>query len=67
MRDVNRLYGFYDELLKIHVENFQDWRFGQFIWNLESWLRENKKVYDIFYIEEKTMLHYINEFVDAVK
>lgn len=46
---------------------FPDWRFGQFIWNLESWLRENKKVYDIFYIEEKAMLRYIDEFVEAVK
>lgn len=67
MRDKDRLYNFYSELMRIHMAYFPDWRFGQFIWNLESWLRENKKVYDIFYIEEKAMLRYIDEFVEAVK
>ena len=67
MRDKDRLYNFYSELMRIHMAYFPDWRFGQIIWNLESWLRENKKVYDIFYIEEKAMLRYIDEFVEAVK
>lgn len=67
MRDVNRLYGFYNELIKIHMENFPDWRFGQFINNLERWLQINKKVNDIFYIEEDAMLRYINEFVADIK
>jgi hypothetical protein len=63
MRDVNRLYGFYNELMKIHMENFPDWRFGQLISNLERWL----KVDDIFYIEEDVMMQHINEFVEYVK
>ena len=37
MRDLGRLYGFYDELMKIHMNNFSDWRFGQLINNLERW------------------------------
>lgn len=67
MRDVNRLYGFYNELMKIHMENFPDWRFGQLINNLERWLQVNKKIDDIFYIEENAMLRYINEFVEDLK
>lgn len=67
MRDVNRLYGFYNELMKIHMENFPDWRFGQLINNLERWLQVNKKIDDIFYIEEDAMLRYINEFVEDLK
>lgn len=67
MRDVNRLYGFYNELMKIHMENFPDWRFGQLINNLERWLQVNKKIDDIFYIEENAMLRYINEFVENIK
>lgn len=68
MRDVNRLYGFYNELMKIHMENFPDWRFGQLIDNLEQWIRNVKSYDDLFYIEEDTMLRYINEFVeDEVK
>ena len=69
MRDVNRLYGFYNELMKIHMENFPDWRFGQLINNLERWLQINNKLpwNDIFYIEEDKMLEYLNEFVKAIK
>lgn len=67
MRNINRLYGFYNELMKIHMENFPDWRFGQLINNLERWLQINKKIEDIFYIEENAMLHYINEFVEDIK
>ena len=69
MRDVNRLYGFYNELMKIHIENFPDWRFGQLINNLERWLQVNNKIpwCDIFYIEEDEMLHCINEFVKDIK
>lgn len=64
MRDVNRLYGFYDELMKIHMTHFLDWRFGQLIYNFVYWLKEYKKVDDIFYIEEVAMLRYINEFAE---
>ena len=67
MRDPNRLYNFYNELMKIHIEHFPDWRFGQLINNLERWLQVNKKIDDIFYIEEKGMLRFINEFVEDIK
>lgn len=67
MRNTNRLYEFYNELMKIHMENFPDWRFGQFIVNLERWLSVNEKVNGIFYIEEDELLLYINEFVDSLK
>ena len=66
MRDINRLDIFYDELKKIHKECFPDWRFGQFVNNLERWLQGNKGVVDIFYIEENEMLRYINEFVESI-
>lgn len=33
MRDPNRLYEFYTELQRIHIEHFPDWRFGQFMIN----------------------------------
>lgn len=33
MRDPNRLYEFYAELQRIHIEHFPDWRFGQFMIN----------------------------------
>ena len=52
MRDINRLDDFYDELKIIHKECFPDWRFGQFMCNLERWLQANKGLTDIFYIEE---------------
>lgn len=64
MRDVNRLYGFYNELMKIHIENFPDWRFGQLVNNFERWLQATKRIDDIFYIEEDAMLRYIDEFVN---
>lgn len=67
MRDVNRLYGFYNKLMKLHMENFPDWRFGQLISNLERWLQVKKRIDDIFYIEEDVMQRYINEFVEDIK
>ena len=63
MRDVNRLYGFYNELMRIHMENFPDWRFGQLIENFEGWIRDKTNYNGIFYIEEEDLLRYINEFV----
>ena len=67
MRDVNRLYSFYNELMKIHMEYFPDMRFGQLIINLATWLQTNKNVLDIFYIEDEIMIEYINEFAHSIK
>ena len=67
MRDLGRLYGFYDELIKIHMNNFPDWRFSQLINNLERWLLDKKKIDDIFYVEENAMLRFLHEFVEDIK
>lgn len=67
MRDLGRLYGFYDELIKIHMNNFPDWRFSQLINNLERWLLDKKKIDDIFYVEENAMLRFLQEFVEDIK
>ena len=67
MRDANRLDGFYNKLRSVHMEHFPDWRFGQLVCNLERWIKENKKIDDIFYIEEIPMLYYLNEFVEDIK
>lgn len=66
-RDPNRLYKFYNELMRIHMENFPDWRFGQLICNLERWLQNTKRLNDIFFIEEDEMINYIKEFVKDMK
>ena len=58
MRNPNRLDNFYDELYKIHKENFPDWRFGQFIMNFLNWNG------DFFYLEENNFLERIKEFVN---
>lgn len=67
MRDPNRLYKFYNELMRIHMEKFPDWRFGQLTCNLDRWLQETKRVHDIFFIEEDEMMNYIKEFVSDMK
>lgn len=67
MRDPNRLCNFYNELMKIHIENFPDWRFGQLVCNLERWLQNTKRLNDIFFIEEDEMMNYIKEFVEDMK
>lgn len=54
MRDPNRLYGFYDELRRIHMEHVPNWRFGQMISNIFH----DK---DIFYMEEDEILKRIRK------
>lgn len=66
MRDPNRLYEFYGELTRIHIEHFPDWRFGQFCHNFQKWI-VNIKERDPFYVEEDKMLEYLNEFVEEIK
>ena len=62
MRDINRLYNFYDKLRENH-KKLPDWRFGQFILNFISWYY-TKYHTDIFYIEDTKMLLAIEEFVN---
>lgn len=62
MRDINRLYKFYDKLRENHKKLY-DWRFGQFILNFISWYY-TKYHTDIFYIEDTKMILAIEEFVN---
>ena len=50
MRDVQRLDGFYEELKRVHKEYLPDWRFGQFVYNLQDWVMKNRGC-DTFYFE----------------
>lgn len=61
IRNPNRLYEFYSELTRIHIEYFPDWRFGQLCSNFFGWLATEKKV-DLFFPEEDKMTEYIKEF-----
>ena len=62
MRDPNRLYPFYTELQRVHINYFPDWRFGQFMNNFLGWIMTSKGV-DIFFPEESQMLDYLHEYV----
>lgn len=61
MRKPERLYDFYRELTRIHIEHFPDWRFGQFCSNFFGWLASQKKI-DLFFPEESEMIEYIKEY-----
>ena len=63
MRKPKRLYGFYEELMRIHIEYFPDWRFGQFCNNFLGWIITSKER-DPFYIEESVMLDLLHEYVE---
>jgi hypothetical protein len=63
MRKPERLYGFYNELTRVHVEHFSDWRFGQFISNFFDWIVMFKGNKDPFFIEESDMLDLLHEYV----
>lgn len=54
-RDPNRLYDFYDELRRIHMEYVPDWRFGQLMYNIFG-------TEDIFYYEEDKALKRIKKY-----
>lgn len=61
MRNAARLYGFYAELQKIHIENAPDLRFGQFISCIFSFI--TSKGVDPFYLEENEFMQYVHEFI----
>lgn len=64
MRDPNRLDNFYDEMKKLHMETYPDWRWGQLIHNFFSWLMEKYKI-DGFYAEEDKMMQWFKEFCEG--
>lgn len=57
MRNPNRLYEFYAELQRIHIEHFPDWRFGQFMINFL-----NAAERDPFFLEEDECLYRLRKF-----
>lgn len=61
MRDPNRLFNFYNELCRLHMTYQPDIRFGQFVYNFNSWLKEYKHI-DIFFPEENEMIIYLKEY-----
>ncbi len=66
MRDVNRLYKFYDELRDIHMTYFPDWRFGQMVVNvLSKWQSQEDR--DIFYLEEDEILQIFKDYINNMK
>lgn len=66
MRDKERLNNFYDIMRILHKNTFPDWRFGQLISNFFGWIYQEKKR-DIFFIEEKEMLEYFEEYCASFK
>ncbi len=64
MRDIGRLYNFHAQLQHIHVTYFPDWRFGQLIINFQSWLKREKNIEDMFYIEEIEISNFLLEFAE---
>lgn len=62
MRNPECLDEFYEHLLLIHKNNFPDWRFGQFICNLERWYGK-----DIFYTEDSVFYNLVTMFVAVCK
>lgn len=61
IRNPNRLYGFYNEVKRLHMTYFPDWRAGQFWMNFLGWV-QNKKKRDPFFPEESEMLTYLKEY-----
>lgn len=61
MRDPDRLDAFYEELKRIHKEQFPDLRFGQLFSNMSFWL-QHEKFRDIFYVEDNRFIDYLKEY-----
>ena len=57
----------YDYLKVVNKNYFPQWRAGQLITNFQEWLLHNKKITDLFYIEDYTLIKYIEEFVALMK
>lgn len=56
MRDPNRLYGFYNEVARLHATHMGDWRVCQFWINFLCWI-QNKKERDPFFQKKRNYLH----------
>ena len=58
MRDIDRIKPFLDEFGEIWKTNFPDWRFGQLMCNLQSYVGS-----DLFYCEENKILEILHNYV----
>lgn len=61
MRDVNRIDSFCDTLKLYWKTYFPDWRFGQFINNIQRFAGN-----DLFYYEEDKFLKLLDDFVNSI-
>ena len=61
MRDLNRIYRYCHELADIWSK-VPDWRFGQFILNMERACRMNEGK-DVFYMEDDEFFKFMNEYL----
>lgn len=66
MRDPNRLYNFYNEVTRLHMNYMSDWRVGQFWLNFLVYV-QNVKKRDPFFPEEDELLTYLKEFCGEKK
>ncbi len=56
-RNVDRIEPFMKQLTTLWKEECPDWRFGQLISNIQSYVG-----YDLFYLEEDEMMTYIENY-----
>lgn len=61
IRDLNRLNDFYNEVTRLHMIYFPNWRIGQFWMNFLKWMH-NEKRRDLFFSQDDKMLTYLKEF-----
>lgn len=66
MRDPTRIKKFCDDLTVLWKRYVPDWRFGQFITNVFSWIYK-KTGRDPFYIEENEMIELIRDYFEGDK
>lgn len=62
MRSIERIHPFLERVESIWKTTFPDWRFGQFIYNLEYYLRSEKGV-DMFTVEDDKFIDLLESFV----
>lgn len=67
MRDPNRLDNIYEEIKELHKEYFPDIRIGQLFLNFSSWIKQEKGIDDLFYIEDIKLLRYFKEYCVGIK
>lgn len=63
MREANRLYKIYADIMTVHITHFPDWRFGQLMSNFCEWLSAVKDR-DFFYVEDDEILEYLKAYAE---